>query len=489
MYLIGIDIGTTHTKLGVYNTSGDNIFLEKFLTPFILVKGIKELDGRLLVNSILDTLKKFFSLHGEYKDQRGFLSVSSIGETVIPVDEKGNTLDRGLIWYDRRTIPVYEEILERFGKEYFIENLLKNPGYFYSINKILWFRREKSNLFSQVKWFLPVSSYVIFSLTGEGHIDYSHAVRTMVLNPYTMDWDYKLLSNLELYSSIFPPIVRSGMYIGKLKGSLKSEIGIRDDIYISSGGHDHLVAALSVGLFRKNVLFNSSGTTESLFLGVEMEDINKLDIFSFLQKGDLTCHTVPGLFTLITSMGTGGIVFKWFVENLLNRDIAYISSSLLYKKNKVFFMPRLLEVHDSIPMSGFLSLDLEDDVNTLYSSIVESLVFEMKDRANLLENTDVKLPSVIRVSGGPSVNSVYNQLKSDLFEKIVEIPKNKEATLFGAALLGGIGGGVYKRYEEAFEETYKVEKIYNPHKNIYLTDKYLKYKMLKKRYDKIYQIF
>ncbi len=485
MYLIGIDVGTTHTKIGVYRPSGREIFAKGIPTPFKKTKDGGEISGEVLFSTILNLLKEFYFKFPQFRKEKGCLSVSSLGETVIPVSSDGNPLAPGLIWYDRRTLSVYRELLEKVKKEYFIKKLLKNPGYIYSINKMLWLKTSNRKLFDKVKWFLPVSSYVIFSLTKEACIDYSHAVRTMVFDPHTMDWDYELLKILEIDPALFPPLCKSGTFLGKVIPSIKEELGISEDIFVSSGGHDHLVAALYMGLFEKNVLFNSSGTTESIFLGIKREKIKDPDILSFLRKGDITCHTVPGFFTLITSMGTGGIAFKWFCEKLLGRNFSHISS-LTYKENTVFFMPRVLEVHGNIPQSAFLSLGMEDDENILYSALMEALVFELKDRSLSLNVVEKELPSVLRISGGPTQNDKYNRLKSDLFEKRVEIPENREATLLGAALLGGIGGGIYSDFVEAHEATYRIDKIYEPEDNPYLRKKFQKYKELKRRYDKFF---
>ncbi len=485
MYLIGIDVGTTNTKLGIYRPSGEEIAVFKFSTPFQKKPMGGELDGRTLVRSILETLKLFFEKFPTYKKEDATLSVSSLGETVIPVSKEGETLSPGLIWYDRRTIPVYEDILDKVQKNYFIERLLKNPGYFYSINKILWLKKNFPEIYSKVKWFLPVSSYIIFSFTGDACIDYSHAVRTMVFDLHGKDWDYDLLEKLGISSSLFPPLCESGYFVGKALSVIKEELGVSGNIYISSGGHDHLVAALSIGLFQKNIFFNSSGTTESMFLGIDREDLKSMDIVTFLRNGDLTCHTVPGIYTLIASMGTGGIAFKWFLEKVLNKDFSYISS-LKYVENKVFFIPRILEVHEGLPQSAFLGLSLEDNIDTLYSALLESLVFELKERFSVFNDLRVNpIPLIIRVSGGPSKNNIYNKLKSNMFNKRVEVPRNKEATLFGAALLGGIGHGIYRDYREAHNITYKIEEVYEPKMSDYLLEKFEKYKIIKSQYDNL----
>ncbi len=482
MYLIGIDVGTTHTKIGMYRPNGEELFFRKFYTPFDRIKDGGELSGEVLIGAILERLKEGYGRLPFLKNEKGFLGISSLGETIIPVSYDNNTLSYGLIWYDRRTIPIYDEIITKIGKEYFIKNLLKNPGYFYSLNKILWFKNKNPALFEKTKWFLPISSYIAFTLTGDTCIDYSHAVRTMLFNPYNMDWDYKLMNKLGLSPGMFPPLCKSGTLLGKLTPKIKDELGIVEDVYVSSGGHDHLVAALYMGLFYKNILFNSSGTTESVFLGVGNKELKNPDIYLFLENGDITCHTIFGLYTAITSMGTGGVAFKWFFENLLRQDISY-AYSLKYKENNLFFMPRLLEVHEDRPSSAFLYVSMDDDMDTLYSSLVESLVFELVDRTRFLQIMEDEIPSIMRVSGGPSENNLYNQLKSDLFEKNVEIPQNKEATLLGAALLGGIGGNIYRNYEEAHMGVYRVKEVFAPNKNPYLTEKFQKYRELKKDYD------
>ncbi len=483
MYLIGIDVGTTHTKIGIYRPSGKLISFRKIQTPLKKTETGGELYGDILFSAILDILREFYESSPQLKKEKGYLGVSSLGETVIPVSQEGKTLSPGLIWYDRRTVSIYKRIIEEIGKDYFIERLLKNPGYFYSINKIVWLRDKYPELFNKIRWFLPVSSYIAFSFTHTACIDYSHAVRTMVFDPHTMDWDRRVLEKLNIDPEIFPPLCESGVAIETVPADVKEYLGISGDIVVSSGGHDHLVAALSMGLFEKNILFNSSGTTESIFLGLRREELLKKDVSSFLSYGDITCHTVIDLCTAIASMGTGGIAFEWFIRRILGRDLSYIED-LSYKRNDVFFMPRVLEVHGGSPQSAFLALGMEDDLTSLYSALMESLVFEIFDRTKALHKIEEELPSTMRISGGPSQNSIYNQLKSDLFQKRIEIPKNREATLFGAALLGGIGGGVYKGYREAHEETYEVEEVYYPTDNPYLFEKFERYKEFRKRYSK-----
>ncbi|MES0342184.1 MAG: FGGY-family carbohydrate kinase, partial [Candidatus Humimicrobiaceae bacterium] len=130
---------------------------------------------------------------------------------------------------------------------------------------------------------------------------------------------------------------------------------------------------------------------------------------------------------------------------------------------------------------AFIGLTNDSNKGSIIRSVIEALNYQSRDMIDAFENAAGSSADKIVATGGPSKSEFWNQNKADITGKLIEIPAVDEATPLGAAIVSGIGIGVYKNEKEAFDETYHLDHICEPDpKNKGLYDDY--YQVYKRLY-------
>ncbi|MCD6318507.1 hypothetical protein J7M02_05520 [Candidatus Aerophobetes bacterium] len=457
-YLMGIDIGTTYTKVGIYDFFGKEVLFKKTSTPMIShYYGEAEFNPNFIWRDLIKVIQE---IPFKYRSQIKALSLSSFAETVYPLDSADNPLYNGIAWFDQRTKPQNKKVENLLGTSFIRKTTGLFPSWIYSINKILWFRENKPRLYQDVRTWLDNAGYIIFKLTGEKIIDYSLACRTMMFNVWEKRWDTKILDEFEIDTCVLPKPVPSGTVVGKVSKKASKEMGLSQNILVVSGGHDHLCAALSTGTIEKGKIQDSTGTTESILIG--LKNAKKIDVEAAKESFTVANHVARDTFCLFQGTYCGGLLLDWFLDKVIGNVNYQIIEKIKCEQSIPMFIP-YLRGSDFGPMSGAL-IGLKDfhDKNSVLCSIVEAIAFELKKMVDSLEKIIDTSNWVIRSIGGGAKNDVLLRYKANLLNKQVEVPMNQEASCHGAALLAGIGSGIYKNEVEAVKETLKISKVYSP---------------------------
>lgn len=485
-YLMGIDVGTTYTKVGIYDFSGKRVLFKKTSTSIIShYRGEAEFNPNFIWKDLVQVIQ---GIPPEYRNRVKALSLSSFAETVYPLDSTGNPLYNGIAWFDQRTKPQNERVQKSLGISLVRKITGLFPSWIYSLNKILWFRENESRLYQNVRFWLDNGGYIIFKLTGEKIINYSLACRTMMFDIWEKKWSTKILNKFEIDVSTLPKPVASGIVVGKINKGASQETGLNQSTLVVSGGHDHLCAALSAGVIEKGKIQDSTGTTESILIG--LKNAKEIDTEAAKQNFTLAYHVVKDTFCLFQGTYCGGLLLDWFLDKILG-DVNYqIMEKIECDQNIPMFIP-YLRGSDFGPMSGAL-LGLTDfhDRNSVLCCVVEAIAFELKRMVDSLEKVMDTSGWIVRSVGGGAKNEVLLRYKANLLNKQVEIPTNKEASCHGAALLAGIGAEIYEDGAEAVKKTLRISKVYSPEpsevEKIQL--KYQKYRKVAASYEEIEKI-
>jgi sugar (pentulose or hexulose) kinase len=232
---LGIDIGTTNTKLLVVGQNGSLLTSASEKTPVVTINGLVYFD-LARIEAIVDG---FLQLAARACDIKS-VGFSTVGESVVPI-KGGKAIHPPLMWNEARALDTPQEISylnyeSRFG----ISG--RHPNNLYTINKILWMTRNLH--LGKVELWLPLSSYFVYRKTGVALWDYSQANRTYVYDTHQRCWNTKILEHFNLEE--FAPIRMMGTACGEADG-----------ITYGLGGHDHIV-----GLFG---LKSISGTASPFF--------------------------------------------------------------------------------------------------------------------------------------------------------------------------------------------------------------------------------
>ncbi|MHA1127261.1 MAG: xylulokinase [Candidatus Heimdallarchaeota archaeon] len=484
-FLLSIDIGTTGGRSIIFNTKGQIIesayeeYPSFYPTPTSVEQNASDW-WIVTKNTISSVLKKSKINPSDIVS----VSVTNQRETIVAVDESGNPLSRAIVWQDRRTIEECDEIKEKIGSEkiYEITGLTVDP--YFSAPKILWMKKHWSKAFTDAHKFLLVHDFIQMKLTGEFITDFSNASRTMLFDINTLSWSDHILNKLDIPKEKLPKPIPSGTKIGGLTKQASEELGLPEGLPIVAGGGDQQCAAIGVGVTKKGRVKATTGT--GTFLLAYLEESQRDPKRRVL----CSCHAVPGKYVFEASIFTTGSVLRWFRDNFssaekslaptLNLDtydlLGMQAENISPGSEGVMVIPHFTGAGapywDPNAKGIIFGLSLGHSRKHIIRAIMEATCYEIKTNLQVLKElgTDTK---ELRITGGASRNSTWNQIEADICKIPVIKGQVEEATALGAAILAGVGAGVYKNIEAAAEEMIVTDEQKEPiKKNSAIYDKY-----------------
>ncbi len=454
--LAGLDIGTSKIRCVLFNIKGDPLFNYSIKTPII-----KKIDG--LYNPVDDIyliiikiLKKTFHFTKNNNLLIKAISISSVGEAGIPIDNNLNPLIDIIPWYDQRTEQIRNNFLKKNKKFNIYKNTGLNSDHFYSAYKILWIKKNKPNIYKKIYKWLPVNDYYSMKLTGNISTDYSQAMRTLLFDPKKLNWSTTMITKFHIKQSILPKIINAGEKKGVFNKSIKKILGINYDCVVGAGGHDHFVGIYGLNGFYKNTIVNSLGSAEAISINTDKFLINnKLKNGKFISGVFKTKSRAN--FYIVGSILTSGIIIDWFIKNFKIKSFDALNNINLNFKNKnILFFPQFEFSHSPInslkTKGAIIGIDKSTTIEDIYSSILRCLTFDTKNALEfMVDNSKIKIKKII-CSGGSVKNKNWMKLRANILNHNIYIDRNVENVSLGSAILAGIACSIYKNDGDAFKK-------------------------------------
>lgn len=441
MYFIGVDIGTTNTKLCLFKTPDFKcIYKYSFITP----KENLGNESNFQIDDIYTGIKKGLRII-ESKvrciDEIKNISIASVGEAGVIINRDGEAIGPCITWYDTRTAKQLQEIKNNVSAED-IYNIAGIPAHTnYSLNKILWLKENYPDRFGEFYKWLCTAEYIAFKLTGCINSEYSLASRTMALDLSKREWSGEMADAAGLNKNIFPQLTESGLEIGTILKSVSEETGLSNKTTVSIGGHDHMCGSIAAGVYSDDTLLDSTGTTEGMLALTNGHRISRDFFKSCLSNG---VYVLNKYNTIFASLPTAGLAVEWCVKNILSGDcdidgaVSKLDSFAWYQHD-IIFIPHLRgsgPPYRSIDSKCLLYGVNENtkDLDILYA-VFEGLCFELKNLVKSMEGLLLKEYDFIKVIGSACRNPFWLQLKADVLNKEIISCEIDEAVAKGAAIL------------------------------------------------------
>ena len=476
-YLLGLDIGTTHLKAGIFTIQGEPVVVELAGTPsHNLGEGRAIYDPDELWGSVCGLLKQ---ATGQLESGDKFLSIAiaSMGEAGLFLDRQGNPLTPIIAWYDSRGKEVVDEWTASFSAERTLSITGLTPDYIYSLMKLIWLKEHEPKALAKAHKWLCMMDYIIYKLTGEFATDHSIASRKMLFDIRRRDWSEEIAEFAGLDTSLFPKAYPGGHVVGEVTKLAAQNTGLCQGVPVCTGGHDHICGAFATGVFEPGKALDSLGTAESLVAAYR--DIPRLELDAVKGFG-VGCHVASNAYYLLAGITASGLSVEWFKNQFggVEQAIAERRGVNIYDvlveaagqspvgAKGLMFVPHMRGAGppdpDPYSRGAFIGIRDYHERKDFIRAILEGLAFEFA--FTLWESEDVlgQAVSKIQAIGGGTKNHLWMEIKSAVLNMPVEVPAVQESTLLGAALLGGLGAGVYCDEHEALAETYRVLYTHEP---------------------------
>jgi xylulokinase len=456
--LIGLDFGTTNLKGVCFTTTGESLVRVEAQTPKIHPQeGWTEWDPV----QIWDTLVKL--LQGLMRDLPSGhvpvgISVASVAESVVGIDKRGHPTGPIIAWYDRRSELEEKWLRSRISEEEVFAITGSPIDATFALFKVLWLKRYRSDQFgAAVRWLL-VADWITFCLTGEMTANASLASRTLAFDISRLEWSDRILEAADLDRTTFAEVRPSGTPVGKIIPKVADRCGLPRDVVVTVGGHDHVCGAIAAGALKPGVLLDSIGTSEALF--APMNTPTQAAQFlraSFCQGVVQVADRSPSYYA-IAGMPSAGECVEWFLR-LLQTDgkiESLTDAASGCEPNRTLFVPHLRFVSGPTPQrngrGAFFGLTIDTSTSQLFRAVLEGITFEGKYISdNLISMAGAEPAAEIWCVGKAFQNHLFQRIKASVNGVPLRIADQPDLAARGAAILAGLGAGIYASIEEALE--------------------------------------
>ena len=445
MSYLGLDIGTTGCKAGIFDAEGRLLALAYREYPLLSPEpGWAEIDSSQVAAACREVIAE--AVQKCAGDPVRGLGISSQGEAFTPIGADGEILGNGMVSSDARAEPLLGPWSEAFGPQRLYEITGHTPHPMFTVFKLLWLRENRPDVWSAARKFYCFEEFMQSQLGLEPAISWPLAGRTMVFNVRTHTWDEEVLSAIDLDTSRLAPPVPSGTVVGTIPSQVAEELGLPKDVPVVAGGHDQTCGALGAGAVEPGLAMYATGTVECICPAFE-EPIFSEELFrSNLCTYD---YTVEGMYTTVLFSLTGGNLLRWFRDewgqpeveqanrtgddpyNLLLRGMAAEPTEQLVLP---YFTPSGTPYFDANVPGAILGLRLATTRGQVLRALLEGVALEMRLNVDILEQAGLDIRE-FRAIGGGAKSAALTQLKADVLNRPITTLAVTEAGCLGVALL------------------------------------------------------
>jgi len=471
MGLLGIDIGTSGCKAAVFHSDGScaSVAYEEYDVSRTQ-PGWAELDSVAVWGAVQRTISRAAS--GARGDPVRALAVSSLGEALVPVSRQRIVLGDAILNFDARGASYLPELEAALDAVRLYEITGNTLGNHYSLTKLMWLRDQAPRLYQQTDLLLPWGSFVSYMLGAEPVVDYSLANRTLLFDVGNAGWSEELGCVAGLDLGKMPHVSASGTAIGVVSDVMADALGLPRNVTVVTGAHDQCANAVGAGATTEGLAMYGIGT----YACIVAPFAERRDARAMMAQGlNTEHHAAPGLY--VTFMyNHGGSMLKWY----RNTFAAVEHQRALQAGRSVY--PELLAEMPAEPSGlvvlphfaltgppGFMSdsrgmvvgLTLETPRGAIAKGVLEGCTYYMRSCVEALPQTGISIDGY-RAVGGGSQSDAWVQLSADILNAPIERPTVTEAGALGAAVLAGVGTGVFDSVEQGVEAMVRVERRFEP---------------------------
>jgi xylulokinase len=449
--VIGIDVGTTGVKTIAISPEGEVIAKAEESYPLSTPHtGWSEQDPEDWWRAAQATLEAVAA--AGVKEVRG-IGLSGQMHGLVCLDERDKVLRPAILWNDQRTGAECAEIEERIGLERLIQLTGNRALTGFTAPKILWLRRHEPDVYARISRILLPKDYIRLRLTGEHAIDVSDASGTLLFDVANRRWSDEVTGALEIPRSWLPRALESSEISGQT--SLR--------VPVAAGAGDQAAGALGVGVDRPGPLSLVLGTSGVVFAALPAyaaEPQARVHVF---------CHAVPGAWHAMGVMLSAAGSMQWFRDTLAAGvtfdDLDAQAAQWAPGSDGLFFLPYLAGERtphaDPDARGAFIGLSLRHDRAAMVRAVMEGVAYGLRDSLELLIALGVRAQAG-RASGGGARSPLWLSIVASTLGLPVEITSVEEGSAFGAALLGGVAGGVFGDAHEAVAACVRVRDVIEP---------------------------
>ena len=382
----------------------------------------------------------------------------------VMLDEKGNVVRPALIWCDVRTNPQCQELTEKIGAAQLIQATCNPALANFTLTKLMWVRENEPKNWERVRWIMLPKDYVRWRMTGERAIDMADASGTLLLDVARRRWSQVMMNAAAIDERMLPALFESPDVCGKISAEGGKALGLRQGTPVVAGAGDQAAGAVGMGIVAPGTVSATIGTSGVVFAATDrpaLEPGGRLHTF---------CHAIPGRWHVMGVTQAAGQSLRWFRDQFgagkddgrdpyerLTDEAAKAPAGCQGLLWTPYLMGERTPHLDPDARGALVGLTAVHTRAHVIRAILEGVAFSLRDTFTLFDDMKVAVKR-IRLGGGGARSSLWRQIQADVYGHEVEIVEAEEGAAYGAAILAGVGAGMWKSVDEACGAIVRVAK-------------------------------
>lgn len=479
-YVVGIDVGTTSSRAVVFDTEGNVMGSDQRLNPLYEPGpvGWLECDGQKLIDLNYEVTKtaidRAIEQAGISVNDIVSISFTMFRCTMITRDKDGGFITPIIMWQDIRggeAIPYMKECLEKASMSFDdLYDICAMPtSACLPSTKLMWTKINRSEDFKRCTRVHTTMGLLTKAFGADDYYDDYTNTPWLQLNDENMYYSGKLCDVFGIDPDILAPLKKPGEIIGFVTPEVSEKTHLPAGIPLIMGIGDQQSGVLGLGCIKEGIGYACGGTA-----GVTAGRSDK--IIRDPQRKCYILGTPDGSYEMEGQANSSASVFKWFKDNFCTdmeeegQDIYDVMTASAADSppgaRGLLFLPYMMGAntpnYDENARGTFVGLTLTHKRADLIRSIMEGVVFDLKDMLMAMQEAKVPELREVRVTGGIARSDLWNQIQADIYNKEVVATEYEEATVLGSGIIAAVGAGIYKDFSEAAANMVKVKKRYYP---------------------------
>jgi xylulokinase len=458
-FFLGIDVSTTGSKALLVDEKG--VVASTASSPHTLQTPRplwSEQDPHEWWQAVTASIHSVFQQAGTSGESVRAIGLTGQMHGLVLLDGAGEVLRPAILWNDQRTQSQCDEIHKRVGKERLIQITGNVALTGFTAPKILWVQQNEPEIFAKARHILLPKDYIRYRLTGEFAMDKADGSGTILFDLKQRAWSAEILSTLGIPSEWMPPTFEGPAFTGKITAEAAAVTGLMVGIPVAAGGGDQAAQAVGVGAVEPGVVALTVGTSGVVFATTPsalVEPQGRLHAF---------CHAVPGMWHFMGVMLSAAGSLQWYRDTLAAGvsfdDLLREAESIPAGCEGLQFLPYLsgerTPYPDPLARGAWVGLTLRHGRGHLTRAVLEGVSFGLKDSFTLIQNAGLGEIRQVRASGGGTKGALWRQILASVLEAELVTVNTAEGAAYGAALLAGVGAGVWKDVPSACQTAIKI---------------------------------
>lgn len=470
-FLLGIDIGTSACKAAVFRPDGTVAAQASAAYPVHYPgPGQAEQQPEDWWNAVCCALHTLFD-KGVKPGQICGIGVDGQSWSAIAMDASGNVLCPTPIWMDTRSEGICRRMRESCGEDRLFR-VSGNPVQpMYTMPKVLWYKEKRPDVYQDATKILQSNGFIAYRLTGVMCQDLSQGYGWNCFDMARCTWDYDTCRDLGCRVDLLPELTQCHQIIGVVTPQAAVQTGLLAGTPVVAGGLDAACGTLGVGVVSPGQTQEQGGQAGGMSICTDRCTPDPRLI--------LSTHVVPDLWLLQGGTVGGSGCLKWFeqefgaAERALAQQSGFSSFEELSRLAAVIpagsdglvFLPYMAgersPVWDADAKGVFYGMDFSKTRGHFVRAVMEGVAYSLQHNLETAEAAGAKVGEMYAM-GGAANSQVWTQLKADITGKRILVPQADTATALGAAILAGVGTGVYSDFQQAVEKTVRIQRYHTP---------------------------